>query len=286
MEEGFVTILFILLFMAASVIDAVGRKKKRQRRMDEMEAEDAGDAWSQEGQEGQGGPPVAVEDEAFRYRRAPTGSRGEPDMDRYRRMDTSGSSESEPTPAVSHSPPAQDRDRESAETMVPADLWAILTGQAPERPTPDPGSRIPVPTPGDRMSTSTREGRPEAVPEPEVMTRRSSRWMEGVDQREEGSAGWTAAVEASEKEVFGHLEEPWGKLEDISKGDLTEVSSPLSSGDDEDLARPRGRARGGAGTPYTRLLETGSVDDLRKAVVLKEVLDRPMALREEIGPLR
>ncbi|TVR63563.1 MAG: hypothetical protein EA422_09100 [Gemmatimonadales bacterium] len=283
MEEGFVTILFILLFMAASVIDAVGRKKKRQRRMDEMEAEDAGDEWAQEGQQGRGGPPVAVEDGTDRYRRASAG--GESDMERYRRMDTS---EPDVTPAAPDPARGQDRDRESAESMVPADLWAILTGQTPEgsAPHPDPGPRIPAPTPGDRMSRSTLEGQPPAaVEEPEAATRRSSRWMEGIEEREV-SDRWTAAVEAGEAEVYRQLEEPWGKLEDISKGDLTEVSSPLSMGDDEDSLLPRGRVRGGAGTPYTRLLETGSVDDLRKAVVLKEVLDRPMALRDEIGPLR
>lgn len=282
MEEGFVTILFILLFMAASVIDAVGRKKKRQRRMEEMEAEDSGEQWSPDAT-GRDDSPVAVEEDPNRYRRAPGG--GQPDEDRYRRA---SSREREPSPTPSAGAPPRERDEESAESMVPEDLWAILTGRAPERPAPepDPGPRIPAPTPSDRMSRSTlEESRP--VEEAEVETRRSSRWMAGMDERGV-SDRWSERVEAvdvGEAEVYRQLEEPWGKLEDISKGDLTEVSSPLDS-DDDDGIRPRGRARGGAGTPYTRLLETGSTNDLRKAVVLKEVLDRPMALREEIGPLR
>jgi len=279
-EEGFVTILFILLFMAASVIDAVGRKKKRQRRMEEMEAEDSGEQWSPDAT-GRDDSPVAVEEDPDRYRRIP--GAGEPDEDRYRRAP---SRQREPSPAPSAGAPSSQRDEESAESMVPEDLWAILTGRAPERPSPepDPGPGIPAPTPGDRMSRSTREGS-KPVEATEVETRRSSRWMEGMDDRGV-SDRWSErveAVEVGEAEVYRQLEEPWGKLEDISKGDLTEVSSPLST-DEKDHVRAR--VRGGAGTPYTRLLETGSMNDLRKAVVLKEVLDRPMALRDEIGPLR
>lgn len=281
MEEGFVTILFILMFVAASIIDAVGRKKKRQRRMEEMEAEDSGEQWSPESS-GPGRPPVAVEDDSDRYRRIPGG--GQPDGDRYRRAPTT---EVEPSSASAGAPASRERDAESAESMVPDDLWAILTGRAPQAPAPqpDPGPQIPVPTPGDRMSRSTLEGTaPEAE---EETTRRSSRWMEGMSDRGV-SDRWTERaepVDLGEAEVYRQLEEPWGKLEDISEGDLTEASSPLSPDDGEGVGR-RPRLRGGSGTPYTRLLETGSVNDLRKAVVLKEVLDRPMALREEIGPER
>lgn len=293
MEEGLFTLLFILFMVAVSIMDAVGRRRKKQRRMEQMEEE-----------EGDG----AREDSP--YTRAS-------DRETY---EAYGRTEEE-------------AERETADTMVPDDFWAILTGEAPEGSPPpaegpSPGSQelphagraearhqvdqdayrdreagmdpfhtdglgrrgdpdppkdphIPMPVPGDRMS---RPGDPVrgAEDEEEAPTRRSARWMEGTRGRGASDTWAAASIEAEEARVYETPQEPWGDLEDIAAGDLTgpgegkvqEIGGALRT------APRRGTGRG----TYTRLLETGDVKDLRKAVVLREVLDRPVAFRDGVGP--
>jgi hypothetical protein len=74
--------------------------------------------------------------------------------------------------------------------------------------------------------------------------------------------------------------EPWGALEDISSGEIADgrgrVQSAAAVGPDAAPVR-RGVGRG----TYTRLLETGDIRDLRKAIVIREVLGTPVGFREE-----
>ena len=245
MEDGFLTLLFILLMVGAAIMDAVGRRRSKQRRMEEME-----------------------EEEEARERPMPSGR-------------------SEPTRTDSG-------ERETAETMVPEDFWAILTGQEPERrpppeqrppPEPDMGRRgdpdppkeprIPTPVPDERYSTHEAGDVGEADDVP--------RWGRS---REDEESRDTGAIGDEEAAVYAQPHEPWGELADISAGDLTEgtegeVLEATAPG------RPRqaaARRRGGGRGRYTRLLETGDIEDLRKAVVLREVLDRPVGFRDDVGP--
>ncbi len=244
MEDGFLTLLFILLMVAAAIMDAVGRRRAKQRRMEEMEEE---------------------EEEARERPMLSTPDRGEPAR-------------------------TEAGQRETAETMVPEDFWAILTGQEPERrppPEPEPEMgrrgdpdppkepRIPSPVPDDRYSVDDAgDGRAaDDVP-------RWGRTREDEEPRDTGAIGDEEAA------VYAQPEEPWGELADISAGDLTEgtegeVLEATALGRSR---RPSARRRGAGRGRYTRLLETGDIEDLRKAVVLREVLDRPVGFRDDVGP--
>lgn len=278
MDEGIFTLIFILFMVAASVLDAVGRRKKKKRRMEEMEAEDEvadtspGEVATRRREEGRGGTREG---------------RGRPGPERA----------------------AGGRDPQSAETMVPEDLWAILTGQPPRdrssaepedagpagpeewsRPgSDDPGREpdIPVPVPQDRMSTS-RSAEP-ASTEEAAPTRRSARWMEGTRGREESESWAGGTIQEEESRIYDLPEEPWGGMDDISSEDLTTTSgqeAPPEAAWGTRTRRPsRPRGMSGRGR-YTRLLATGSVDDLRKAIVLREVLGPPIALKDESAPGR
>ena len=113
-------------------------------------------------------------------------------------------------------------------------------------------------------------------------TRRSSRWMKGVGGREDSSR-WTEGMEEEEKRVYTLPPEPWESLEDITTGEISDgrgqvqesVEGPTGAG--VESRRRRGSGRGA----YTRLLETGKIEDLRKAVVLREVLGVPVGFRDQ-----
>lgn len=291
MEEGLFTLLFILFMVAAAVMDAVTRKRKRQQRMEEMEAEEPEDRWDGARTGGpRGSPPAGVGD------REGTGH-------------------------------TRDGERETADSMIPDDFWAILTGEDPrerEGPTartsppptppetaapeetrtvepwrgsgegpepfdadklgrrgdPDPfrEPHIPMPTPWDRMSVEKESA---DGPKEERSTRRSARWMEGKRGRE-GSARWSEGIGAEEARVYQEIEEPWGELEDIAAGDLTGPGEGRAQVVGAETTAQRRRTVGPRA--YTHLVESGDVEDLRKAVVLREILDRPVAFRDGVGP--
>ncbi len=274
--------MFILFMVAASILDAVGRRKKKQRRMEEMDAEDdgaetyPGEVATRRREEGRGGRSEG---------------RGAPSPDR-------AAAEGEGV-----------RDPQSAETMVPEDLWAILTGQPPrdrsgaepqeaEREGPEewsrPGSddpgrdpQIPAPVPQDRMSPA----RPDAPPPAEeaAPTRRSARWMEGTRGRDESESWAGGTIQEEESRIYDLPDEPWGGMEEISSEDLTTAEGQEAPREAAWGTRTRGpsRPRGMSGRGrYTRLLATGNVDDLRKAIVLREVLGPPVAFKDEGAPGR
>jgi hypothetical protein len=265
MGEELFTLMFILIIIAASVLDAAGRRKAKKRRMEEMEREEAEEAsGTRRPQERTEGP---------RVRRSP-----------------------EPSAAESTSASSGEGERETAETMVPEDLWAILTGQqpsqsqrekapaesSPQEPPREP--HIPMPAPQDRMSTGTLEGTGSApASEEERPTRRSARWMEGKKGRGE-SERWGATTARMEAESREAMEEPWDELEDIAAGDITAAEGEVQAEEVGGRLQPaRRRGVGGRGR-YTQLLQSGDIEDLRKAVVLREILDRPVAFRERVGP--
>jgi hypothetical protein len=307
MEDGLFTLIFIALFIVMSVLDAVGRRRKRQRQMEDLEEAGGGAEAEEVG--------TAVEDH---------------------RTWGSGAAEAEsPWQAGPETPSGAEGERETADQMVPEDFWAILTGQAPaDRPEPtesqsrgEPGAaagespkvgagasaesgrvgtragayrppgdidalgrrgdpeppeepHIPAPLPGDRLGSSGSSPGPSADPAP---TRRSARWMEGVGGREERDTTFGPG-RGGEFDAADPMAEPWDDIADIAEGDLTSGSGELEVTSVEDgaiggrrhAAHRRGRGRGA----YTRLLETGDREDLRKAIVLREVLGPPVGFRD------
>lgn len=207
-------LLFFILLVLASVLDASGRRKKRQRRMEEMEAEEAQD-------EGAVGT----------LERAPKETpRPEP-------------------PGADRTSTAPSR-RDTADSMIPEELWSILTGQAPpdrpERPEPTPESTAePTPTyeawGGEEVDDLHR---PEREPAPSPLRSAPAPITSGP----------------------------------IATNSLTETGSGS-------VADRRQNPRSGAASRYAALLKGGGRDSLRTAVVLKEILDSPPGLRApgEIG---
>ncbi len=276
MEDGLFTLIFIALFIVMSVLDAVGRRRKRQRQMEDLEEAGGGAEAEEVG--------TAVEDH---------------------RTWGSGAAEAEsPWEAGPETPSGAEGERETADQMVPEDFWAILTGQAPaDRPEPtesqsrgepdeidalgrrgDPvppeEPHTPAPLPGDRLGSSGSSPGSSADPAP---TRRSARWMEGVGGREERDTTFGPG-RGGEFDAADPMAEPWNDIADIAEGDLTSGSGELEVTSVEDgaiggrrhAAHRRGRGRGA----YTRLLETGDREDLRKAIVLREVLGPPVGFRD------
>lgn len=240
--EGLGQLVFILIIIIAAMLDAIGRSRKRQRRMEEMEREEGEAEAAGEGWLDTGEAPTRAEQE----------------------------------------------ERETADAMVPDDLWAILTGQAPaeappeRQPREEPPRRphIPAPVPGDRYVTRDEEEEPAEEAPP--ATRRGAGWMEGLDREErrrtEEAPSPSDEVLAEEAAVYGLPGEPWGEIEDISAGEIgrgADLELDVAEGEEERPARRRAKAA----SPYVDLLQSGDRGDLRKAIVLSEVLGTPAGFR-------
>lgn len=132
-------------------------------------------------------------------------------------------------------------ERETADSMVPDDLWAVLTGEQP----PQEREKLPTayqeqaPTP---MPDLTPEGRPPPEPELPLKTRVS---VPVLSDRY-------------------RVSDPGALMPLARRG----------------LGRPMGElARKRIGSDYAEFLRSGGTDSLRRAIVLKEVLGSPAAFR-------
>lgn len=259
MDEGFLQLLFILLIIVASVFDAVARSRKKKQQKERMDREEGIDPEDGDGEW------ATVEAPPRRERtKAPMGVPTEPEAS------------DEPV-------------RETADAMVPEDFWAILTGQQPEpepeqeRHAPDVPPlepRTPAPVPSDRIAPRMRAPAPPpdtATPDAAIETRRSDLWMEGVGGRKT-SERWTTGIEEEEARVYAPIPEPWDAIEDVAADEIGDGSGGAAPA----VSEPIGTRRRGAGGAYTRLLETGRVDDLRKGIVLREILGPPAAFRDPL----
>ncbi len=286
--EGLFQILIIGLFIVASIFDAVSRNKKKQEQKERMKAEEAGEG----------------ADVATRPRPRPAqGTRASGAGTTIRPPDGPRRSKA-PTGA------GEGGDRTSAaDELIPEDFWAILTGEAPARKEEPEPTWAPAPT-------TASEPSPEA--EAEATTRRSSRWMEGLDDREgAGRAGGAPAAEepvlagtrprpstsppggtrsfpappprpespfarpAPPTRVAGGdpMAEPWGALGDISSGEIADGRGATLPSVDL-YGEDGGRRRAGAtDSPYVRLVASGRRGDLKSAIVLREVLGTPVGAR-------
>ena len=246
MEDGLFQLLFLGLLILASVFDAAGRRRKRRRRMEEMEREEvagdgegAGSGTSARWPADPGSVPEQADTPSRRETPAPAGAR------------TGGS--------------------ETADSMVPDDLWAILTGEersggplgpgqipeedasagadfgtreTPERLPPVPASsRDPEPSWGDQPSAPARDQpRWRPAPPPVVVRPDPPRMPPGVPAR-------------------------------LPPRRRTPASVPKA------FPRPRKDRVTMAGPMYVNLLREGGRGSLRQAIVLTEVFGTPVALR-------
>jgi hypothetical protein len=333
--DGLFELLFIAVFILAAIFDAVARSRGKRRRMEEMEAEEeaahgmglpSGDTATPQGsRESSREAARARREERREARRREWEQRREEaearrDAAEAERRGRDVGREVGSAAGSGAGAEAGAGERETADAMVPDDLWAILTGQprAPRTPESSPreaqgeaprearGSGDRGKEPPSQVGAGTppplsRPGPGPSSPSPE--TRRSSRWMEGVGGRGDSdrwSRGATQPEErigAEERRAYDLPPSPWGTMEDISAGEISDGGGRVqTAGPDQDEPRGRGRrpsvhagayAKGGAGAEgagrYARLLTSANLEDLRTAIVLREVLGTPVGFRDRAG---
>ena len=252
MEDGIFQLLFLGLLILASVFDAVGRRRKRRRRMEEMEREEA-----------------AGDGEA-----AGSGTSARWPADPGSVPEDAGTPSPRETPA-----PAGTRagGRETADSMVPDDLWAILTGE--ERSGEGRGGGPPVPgrIPGEDASggpdLGTRETPERASPIPEESGRDPEpSWGDQPSAPAGAQPDWQPAPPPVVVLPDPPRMPPWVPAPLPSRG-RTPASVPGA------LSPPPGGRVQGAGPMYVNLLREGGSGSLRQAIVLTEVFGTPVALR-------
>lgn len=233
MDNGVFQLLFFALLILASVFDGIARRRKRQRRMEEME-------WEEEA-EGEDGVESGTSSSA------PSGS-----------------------PARTGAPAGE---RETADSMVPDDLWAILTGE--ERP----GAGRGLPPVPDRDEAVAAEPVPGSVERAESLPERSGGRDPGpppwatMPPPSESPPAWrpappppTARTPATPARVPRRTRSLAPSRREAS---MTRAQAfPAAS---EDTAKSR--------SMYVELLREGGVNSLRQAIVLAEVFGTPVALR-------
>ncbi|MEX1257102.1 MAG: hypothetical protein WEG36_05735 [Gemmatimonadota bacterium] len=226
-----VELLFVLFFLLASVLDAVGRSKKKKRRIEEMDRDERAEADQ---------PMATAEGRRTgvpgRQAEAPRGTAGP----RSERAESS---------------------RETAETMIPDQLWEILTGT----PAPSRGRTPPVESPVE-ASLETESLEKETLEE---------KWSEPVPFEDEprklpsrfGLPSPTRPRPRFSESLARGLPEEGGRL--IASG-TTFIPSAVGG--------PR------RVSPYTKLLVSAHPGDLRSAIVLAEILGPPVAFRDPSSP--
>ena len=183
-----------------------------------------------------------------------------------------------PSPRQAPAPAgARTEEREMADSMVPDDLWAILTGE--ERSGAGRGEGPPVRgrIPGEDASAGPEFGTPEAPerrpPMPEESGRdREPSWEDQPPAPAEEPPDWQPApppvvVLPDPPRMPPRAPAP------LPPRRRTPASVPGA------LPRPRGDRVQVAGPMYVNLLREGGSGSLRQAIVLTEVLGAPVALR-------
>jgi hypothetical protein len=259
--EGLFQIIIVLVFVAVSILDGVSRKKRQQEQNERMKRAES-----------------AEEEVLF----------GDPEEAAFDLNEASA--------ATASSPATQER--ETADQLVPSDLWAILTGQAPLPG--QPGSTVErqesqefegsESTPGPKADPDPRVIRPSSASVPAPMassgnmektsppvTRRSARWMEGLD-REPADLRSPRVPDVDGLDAKG----VWGAYEDIALGEIGSMEEGGLQYEDG-IGGERGsrhtHGRDSTSSRYARLLTSGREEDLRSAIVLREVLGPPVGQR-------
>ena len=250
MDGGTLQLLFLGLLILASVFDAVGRRRKRRRRMEEMEREEAaGDG------EGSGtsarwpADPGSVPEEA-----------------------------GTPSPRERHAPAgARAGGRETADSMVPDDLWAILTGEERSGEGRGGGPSTPGQIPEEDASGGpdfgTRETPERLPPMPESGRDPEPSWGDQPYAPGEAPPDWQPAPPPVVVRPDPPRMPPPAPAPLPSRRRTPPASVPRA------FPLPRGDHVQGAGPMYVNLLREGGRGSLRQAIVLTEVFGTPVALR-------
>jgi hypothetical protein len=164
--------------------------------------------------------------------------------------------------------------------MVPEDLWKILTGEAP--PTREPRPRSPEAEPwSEEEDRWTGEG----VPYPrEGESTEAETWRPEVTAEELPPSEPPAEVLPEDERRRPSVPPPWILVPTEIRPRAPVPAKMVPATPTRPLAGRHAAptihiARRSPATRYADLLRTGGVESLRTAVVLKEVLDPPMALR-------
>ena len=230
MDNGFFQLLFFAFLILASIFDGVSRRRKRRRRVEEMEREEAGG-----GEDGPGSGPSSF----------PEPARSLPDS----------------VPARTGAPSSE---RETADSMVPDDLWTVLTGEARPNAGGDPPESPPVPD-----EVVSVEPSPGSVVWGE-------RFPEATDELEPTSPP-VATTPGSSPPVWTPAPPPATTSASPARPPRP-APAPAPS-------RPPARMMGGAlpamrgDAIYVELLRAGGRDSIRQAIVFAEVFGTPAALR-------
>ncbi len=264
MPDGLFELVFILLIVVASIVDAIGRSRKKQRRMEEMEREDEGG--------------VAAPSEEPSYGQAEESG-----------ATVASSRTSGPESEV-------EGERETADRMVPEDFWAVLTGEAPPSELEREGREVssegeqepPARDAGDAESWEwSRPGaeRPTQRELPEAPVRRSD--PDAPVRRSDPDPPAHPHIPVPvPQDRYGRDSGPsWTSEVDAPRPPSRRAKREQEVRRQEAAGRPRRFPPGHrpARSPrYTELLGSGNVEELRRAIVLKEVLGPPAALRDPL----
>lgn len=242
-------ILFLLIFFVFAVLQSIGQKRKQAGR--------------------QGGQPPAGEEEGSATsqgletsqgrERAQAASRERSEAVRGERAEAERRERVQVTPQRgSGAPPRTKGPERTSEGLIPGDIWEEILGLAR-------GEAAPPTAPGERPPSSPPPppAREEAEPRWPAKPRGEGPARRPAPQRAEGRTRWTPVSVAAEPSV------PPRALEEMVPRRVRPAPVPSEQPD----SRPGKSVRAG-------LFGDGSARDLQKAVVLKEVLGPPVALRE------
>jgi hypothetical protein len=186
------------------------------------------------------------------------------------------------TRASGPSGPAEDG-KDSSEGMIPADVWAEILGLARGQPPRRDPARGPArPTAGgptanryeedpvmDRIEAGAVEPAPEARPRPEPVRRERQRPVpERVTPPRNVPPSHTAA---------GRHHKTAPSDYESRLGISTEEGVGVASTDE--VGVPDAVGESGRVTPMAKLFGTGTKDELRKAIIVKEVLGPPVGMK-------
>ena len=168
----------------------------------------------------------------------------------------------------------------SSEGMIPGEIWEEILGLARGEP---PASTPSGPPPGreDEVQVYRAPGSLEEIPEFEARSLEDTRPRDSsgevVTPRKPVRRDRSPRDRRPREGVAATAESRSASLTERSPSTPPAGPSAPTTDGSWDVRRPR-RGRG------RDLFASGSVEELRKAIILKEVLGPPLALRDEEGP--
>lgn len=263
MDDGIIQLLFFVIVIIFSILDAIARKRKKEHDIEGMDR------------------PREEDRPEHRHRQEPRGSL-------HRQEEEAPAWEAE----AEYEGAADARDERGADTLIPGDLWEEITGSkrpsesppapptpgqdSPERPSETRGPRPPAP--GQRFPAPAPAPSPVPAPSPrEESTTWDTRRSTTPRSSEARPDEFPDRIETTE---LGTLAE---QIREQSRRELTEVETA------PDLVEPvstvpgrKRRVRSGAAVELTATLRADRTA-LQKAILYREVLGRPLGSRPGSG---